>query len=341
LVKALCHSGLSRYLEALRNSHRGFRLDCTCVEGGPSRHSALPDDVLAGKECTMLPKYHRSTILLLITVVIGTALPGIVLGQLPATRNTIGARAGEERDDNGLQMKLGWCPPGTFNMGSPQSEADRYDNEAQVPVTLTQGFWLGKYEVTQGEWERVMRTTPWRGQKSVKEGPRYAATHISWEEATEFARRLTEQEREAGRLPKSLNYTLPTEAQWEYACRAGTKTAYSFGDNSAMLSEYDWWSGNTDRQQYAHEVGLKKPNAWGFYDTHGNVAEWCRDWYANQLPGGNDPEVTTEGTDRVFRGGSWRYRAGICRAAARRQDTPGVRSKSNRLGFRLALSFQE
>lgn len=268
------------------------------------------------------------------------AIPTRLQGQAIGSDKTTGPKPGEERDDNGLGMKLAWCPPGTFRMGSPKSEVGRYEDEEQVEVTLTQGFWIGKYEVTQREWERVMGTTPWKGEKYSKQDSQCAATQICWDDAMAFVNTLTQQEREAGRLPAGWSYSLPTEAQWEFACRAGTTTAYSFGDNSSLLSESDWWQGNTGRQQYAHEVGSKKPNAWGLYDLHGNVAEWCWDGYEKQLPGGTDPKVSAQGTSRVFRGGSWRYRAEICRSAARRNDTPGVRSRSNRLGLRVTLSRQ-
>ncbi|MFM8582475.1 MAG: formylglycine-generating enzyme family protein [Planctomycetaceae bacterium] len=261
-----------------------------------------------------------------------------VQGQPQGAGKTTGMTPGEERNDNGLGMKLAWCPAGTFTMGSPKSEVGRYEDEEQVEVTLTEGFWIGKYEVTQGEWESVMGTTPWQGEKSVKQDPKCAATYVCWDDAIEFASRLTRQERAAGRLPAGWSYSLPTEAQWEYACRAGTTTVYSFGNKAGQLSEFDWWQGNTGQQQYAHEVGSRKPNPWGLYDLHGNVAEWCWDGYEKQLPGGTDPRVNPQGMSRVFRGGAWRYRAEICRTAARRNDTPGVRSRSNRLGLRVILS---
>jgi formylglycine-generating enzyme required for sulfatase activity len=249
----------------------------------------------------------------------------------------MGTRAGEERDDNGLEMKLVWCPAGTFTMGSPKSELGRGEDEDQVQVTLTAGFWLGKYEVTQGEWERVMGTTPWNGKHDVNEGPRYAASYISWDDAMEFVKKLTDQERQAGRLPAAWEYTLPTEAQWEYACRAGNETAFSFGESSDSLSEFAWFDKNTwdVGQKYAHEVGGKKPNAWGLYDLHGNVWEWCADGYSRKLPRGQDP-LTAQAARRVNRGGSWTVFPSHCRSALRGGLTPVYRNGD--LGFRVARS---
>lgn len=258
-----------------------------------------------------------------------------------SSRSLVGIRAGEERDDNGLKMKLVWCPPGTFTMGSPQSEQDRGDDEDQVQVILTQGFWLGKYEVTQGEWERVMGTTPWKEEEHVQEGPLFAASCLSWEDALEFLWKLTVQERQAKRLPEGWEYTLPTEAQWEYGCRAGATTAFSFGDSSDSLSDFAWWggdngNGNTQSEQYAHEVGGRKPNSWGLHDMHGNVWEWCADGYELKLPGGCDPLVG-EASHRVLRGGGWLDDPSGCRSALRVWISPDDRCDN--LGFRVALSL--
>jgi sulfatase modifying factor 1 len=257
--------------------------------------------------------------------------------------NYAGTRAGEERDDNGLEMKLVWCPPGEFTMGSPESEQGRGEYyEDQVQVSLTSGFWLGKHEVTQEVWKRVMGTTPWKEECEVKQGPRYPATCISWDNAMEFALQLTDREREAGRLPSGWTYTLPTEAQWEYACRAGTQTSYSFGNKAARLREYAWWGGQLDsgsvgRDRYPHEVGLKKPNAWGLHDMHGNVWEWCRDWFTDELTGGQDPESHATGKYRVHRGGSWYSDSVECRSAHREWYSPD----DCELGFRVACCFEE
>ena len=256
----------------------------------------------------------------------------------PPADSMLGKEAGQERDDNGLKMKLVWCPPGEFMMGSRNSESDRWINEDQVEVILTKGFWLGQCEVTQSEWNQVMATEPWKDKKPIaKEGDDFPATYIRCDDAMGFCRKLTEQERKVGRVPDDWEYTLPTEAQWERACRAGTKTKFSFGDDESKLGEYAWFRNNVEKadEQYSHRR-QKKPNAWGLYDMHGNVAEWCRDWYSGNLPGGRDPEVTKEDKDRVLRGGSWDSDAGRCRAARRSGINPSRLCID--LGFRVALS---
>ena len=288
---------------------------------------------------------HHNPVGIALAVALGTALlirTGSAEPNTPAAANAFqestDRKAGEVREDNGLKLKLIWCPPGEFTMGSPQTERDRWPNEDQVHVRLTRGFWLGQCEVTQGEWRILMGTTPWKGQEHTGDGADHPATYVSWDEARTFSRKLTDQERQAGRLPATFEYTLPTEAQWEYACRAGTKTRYSFGDDDSQLSDFAWWGGmmgdgNAKNEQYAHRVGLKKANPWGLRDMHGNVWEWCRDWYAEKLPGGADPEPPFKGSLRVERGGGWR---GTARAAHRAGVHPS--SRMDLLGFRVALS---
>jgi formylglycine-generating enzyme required for sulfatase activity len=256
------------------------------------------------------------------------------LGQVPSF---LGTHAGQVRDDNGLKMKLVWCPPRKFTMGSPNGERERNDAEDQVQVSLTKGFWLGQYEVTQRQWQRVMETTPWRGERSVEEGDNYPATWLSWDDAMKFCERLTEHERSFGRLTPGWRYTLPTEAQWEYACRAGTATSFSFGDDESKLTDYGWFDRNASQndERYAHRVGTKKANPWGFFDMHGNVFEWCRDWYAEKLPGGTDPEGPAEGANRVDRSGGWEDAARHARSANRDKSPPAERNYD--LGFRVAL----
>jgi len=168
---------------------------------------------------------------------------------------------------------------------------------------------MGIYQVTQGQWKSVMATEPWSGQSVVDDNVKCAATYISWEDAIEFCKKLSTRE---GRT-----YRLPTEAEWEYACRAGTTAAYSFGhiDNIRVFA---WFSENAGRigAKYAHEVGLLRPNDWGLCDMHGNVWEWCQDWmttdYYAASPEDN-PGGPSSGSGRVCRGGSWDDPAVFCR----------------------------
>lgn len=250
-----------------------------------------------------------------------------------------GTSAGQVRNDNHLRMELVWIPSGSFTMGSPADEKGRVFNEDQVDVTLSKGFWLGRYEVTQGEWYTVMKTRPWQGMIEVAKGDRFPAIYVNSEESTRFCELLTKEEHSSGRLPREWRYVLPSEAQWEYACRAGTTTRFSFGDDDAKLIEYGWFKENTYgvNDKYVHQVGLKKPNPWGLYDMHENVMEICSDGYSPKLPGGIDPAVrlVTEHTEVVFRSGCWMYNARECRSAFRSSNLPS--RASSYIGFRVAL----
>jgi formylglycine-generating enzyme required for sulfatase activity len=203
---------------------------------------------------------------------------------------------------NSIGMKLAFIPAGEFQMGSPEDEPDRSGDETQHTVTITNPFYMQTTEVTQGQWTALMVTEPWKGQQHVKEGPNYAASYVSWDDAVAYCKKLSEKE--------SKTYRLPTEAEWEYACRAGTQTVWSFGDDEKELGDYAWYienAGNID-QKYAHQVGLKEPNAFGLYDMHGNPWEWCHDYhggdYYKQSPE-KDPTGPASGSYRVLRGGSW------------------------------------
>ena len=236
-------------------------------------------------------------------------------------------------------IEVAWCPPGKFRMGSigtPPPDA----NETPVDVTLTQGLWVGKCEVTQSQWKSVMGSEPWTEYQDHQAAPNNAATHITWPEANAFCRRLTESERKAGSIPADWEFRLPTEAEWEYFCRAGTTTAYSFGDDVKQLREYAWWKENADAvgERYAHEVGLLKPNPWGLYDLHGNVYEWCQDVYTGTLPGGTDPVVTApdEG-NHVNRGGGWEWRDELAHTSSNRRWTP-ANDRRNNVGLRVVLA---
>jgi len=239
--------------------------------------------------------------------------------------------------NNTLGIKLVQIRAGSFMMGSPASEAERSAHENQVRVTLSSDYWLGATEVTQGQWTTLMGTEPWKGEVYVKEGSNYAASNISWDDAASYIQKLTDRERQSGTLPSGYEYALPTEAQWEYACRGGQSTAYSFGDDAGQLAQYAWFdkNGYDFGEKYAHEVGKKKANAFGLYDMHGNVNEWCRDSYVDKLTGGTNVFNENGGSNRVFRGGCWYYPAAYCRSA----DRAGVSSVSRRsyLGFRVSL----
>ena len=166
----------------------------------------------------------------------------------------------------------------------------------------------------------------------MKEGTDYAATYVSWEDATEFCKKLS--------VKEGKTYRLPTEAEWEYACRAGTTTKYGFGDDDSRLGDYaqNWAVGNAKNEKYANAVGQKKPNAWGLYDMHGNVLEWCSDWHGYKYYGespASDPTGLASGWLRVHRGGSWSNTPADCRSANRSVNSPGDRHDS--LGFRSAL----
>ncbi len=251
-----------------------------------------------------------------------------------------GTRAGQLHPNKNQPIGLVWCPLGKFKMGSPANEPDRGDEE-EVDVELTQGFWMGRTEVTQNQWKTVMGTEHWKGEDFVKAGPDYPATYVSHEDAAEFCRELTQRERSAGRLPSGWVYNLPTEAQWEYACRARSDTMYSFGSGASSLKDYAWFGENARDvdEKYAHQVAQKRANAFGLYDMHGNVLEWCRDGWQERLPGGKNPFVEANvGSSRVLRGGSWFLSAKYCRSADRSRVYLTTRGSS--YGFRVVLELE-
>jgi formylglycine-generating enzyme required for sulfatase activity/predicted Ser/Thr protein kinase len=232
----------------------------------------------------------------------------------------------------GQKMAFQFCPAGSFMMGSPASEADRSDDEDQVQVKISQGFWMGQTEVSQRQWAAVMGGNP-----SQFKGDDLPVEQVSWEDAQAFIAKLNQ----SAVRPEGWKYALPTEAQWEYACRAGTKSVFGFGDvlngreaNCDGNSPY----GTSTKGPYQGKtanVGSYAANAWGLYDMHGNVWEWCADWYGEKLSGGVDPVGVWTGSFRVFRGGSWRESAIACRAAFRYiRLTPG--SSKGRVGLRTA-----
>ena len=225
------------------------------------------------------------------------------------------------------QLEMLWCKPGQFFMGSPFSEKDRDSDEFRHEVKLTEGFWLGKYEVSQGLWETLMGRNP-----SHFKGATLPVENVSWLDAKKFCDRLTEVEISARRLPNGYLYSLPTEAQWEYACRSGTISAYSLGDRISSRNA------NFNRAiDKTHEIASYSPNSWGFHNMHGNVWEWCSDWYGEYPRDvATDPRGPARGSFRVVRGGGWYSRGGgMLRSASRHNSTPGDRNAY--LGFRLSM----
>ena len=242
-----------------------------------------------------------------------------------------------------VNLDMIWIEPGTFMMGSPVNELGRCENydEPQHWVTLTEGFWAGKYEVTQAQYKVIMGTNPSHDHGI---GDNYPVYYVTWYDAMEFCERLTEIERNAGRLPEGYEYTLATDAQWEYACRAGTTTAFDNGKNITSsdvcpnADEIAWYSHNSNNQ--AHPVGQKKPNAWGLYDMPGNVAEWCLDENSGLSTESATDPLVLGGWENVLRGGTYCYGAGHVRSAYRSgsipQNTRGPAAEG--YGFRVFLT---
>jgi formylglycine-generating enzyme required for sulfatase activity len=275
------------------------------------------------------------TALLMMCIALSAFARSVSAQQLPTSN--VGTRSGEIRAENSIGIKMVWLSADSFTMGSPLQEVGRFSNEGQVEVKLTEGFWLGQTEISQSQWTQLMGTSPWRGKSNVREGKNFAASFISWEDATSFVQKLNSKERGSGSLPDDWEYALPTEAQWEYACRGGKKSAFSFGDDPSEFHLYGWSAENAFEkgEAYSHEVGKKRPNEFGLYDMHGNVWEWCKDNFGAKLSGGPNPITENGGPLRVNRGGGWNFATKCCRSASRLTDSAD--SSYNNLGFRIAL----
>ncbi len=234
---------------------------------------------------------------------------------------SVGSKAGQEHE------QLCWCPPGSFKMSFEGTE-----------VNLSKGFWMGKNLVTQEQYQRIMGENP-----STFVGESLPAESMRKRDAMTFARKLTLREREAGKISEHWCYQLPTDAQWEYACRAGTSTAYSFGDDTNQLDEHAWYRDNSGNR--THPVGSKKANPWGLHDMHGNCLEFVRDAYLPAPPSGTDPEITSvdlppRPAESQFpfalgRGGGWFFPAEGLQSRVR--SRLGARDRGYQLGFRVAL----
>jgi formylglycine-generating enzyme required for sulfatase activity len=227
------------------------------------------------------------------------------------------------------KMKFAFIPPGSFLMGSPENEDERSEDEVQHRVTLAKGYWLGIYPVTQAQWQAVVGTDP-----SEFKGADLPVETVSWDDCGQFCKLLGEK--------TGKHFRLPSEAEWEYACRAGTTTPFSFGETlSTDRANYDgnYTYGNGNKGEFREKttpVSKFYANAWGMHDMHGNVWEWCSDWYGSMDKDNiKDPKGPQSGDARVLRGGSWSNVPWNCRAAYRRRNGPGYRYGS--YGFRVLL----
>lgn len=234
----------------------------------------------------------------------------------------------------GINMRMVWVEGGEFVMGCTSEQgSDCYSDEKNVRRVTVDGFYIGMLEVTQSQWEKVMNTTidQQKNKTSASNtygvGPDYPMYYVSWEEAMEFCRLLSQQ--------TGKTYTLPTEAQWEYAARGGAKNEGTKYSGSHYLDNVAWYNGNSGNS--THVCGTKRANALGIYDMSGNVWEWCKDWYGDSYISYdvNNPQGASSGSDRVLRGGSWRNYARYCRVAFRFDFTPGGRDFN--YGFRVVL----
>lgn len=237
----------------------------------------------------------------------------------PPRRPTPGNPASsDETVVNSIGMTFLLIPAGEFSMGSQEGD---YDERPVHKVRISRSFYLGKYEVTQGQWQMVMGTKP----SHFAGDPNLPVEQVSWEDVQAFVRTLNAKE-------GGPTYRLPTEAEWEHAARAGATSVYSFGDDAEQLGAYAWYGDNAGGR--THTVGKRRPNAWGLYDMHGNVWEWVQDWYGPyDVDPGMDPQGSAPGTYRVYRGGGWGTFAGNCRASDRNFEVPGEHLAG--LGFRL------
>lgn len=227
-----------------------------------------------------------------------------------------------------------FIPPGTFRMGSSEEENPSPSGweKPQTAVTISRGYWMARFEVTQAEYQRIMGNNP-----SYWKGTDRPVDNVSWSSATNYCGKLTLRERAAGRIPPNTGFRLPTEAEWEYACRAWTSTRFSYAEDPdyLQLGNYAWYSANSP--DGTSPVGQLLPNPWGLYDMHGNLWEWCLDWWEDSLPGGTvvDPTGPAAGTKHVIRGGAYAYWMFDSRSASRWNSDPAGWPAA---GFRVVLS---
>jgi formylglycine-generating enzyme required for sulfatase activity len=324
------HGDLSDLLPALEAiDDSAFRSGICCVIAALSRDAVGPEERKAWGQQALCDWYRNKP-------AAGThSAAAFALGNLRLAVPSIAPASLTENDAhwyvNSIGMTMVLIPAGEFLMGSPDSDTDAYAGEKpQHRVRITKPFWLGMHLVAVGQYRRFIEESKDHSDAGWQETfPSQTDDHpvvrVSWVDARAFCDWLTEKE--------GKKYRLPTEAEWEYACRAGTRTRYSFGDNDSDLADHAWFLSNSNIQ--TQPVGQKRPNAWGLSDMHGNAWQWCEDWYgnydANSPP--DDPTGCAVGSSRVCRGGGWRSPVGLCRSAYRDPDEPTHRAYS--LGFRV------
>jgi len=264
------------------------------------------------------------------SVVTFTAIRGNTLTSDPKPFKVENGKPFKIEFENGINLDMLYVPSGKFTMGSLFEERGNGDERPQIKDVNVSDFYMGKYEVTQAQWLAIMGNNPAKSKDNLQN----PVDSVSWDDAQDFCKKLSHK---TGR-----EFRLPSEAEWEYACRAGTTTVYSFGDNASLLVEYAWYFDNSSLK--THPVGMKKPNPWGLYDMHGNVWEWCQDSY-EKYGGESDlirktgKAITKENDNhyRILRGGSWIVSAWGCRSACR--DQFNAHSQEGNFGFRVVCSF--
>ncbi len=334
-----CHTKNLHWITVIARSEATKQSLPISIEIASSRQVGIRNDNNNTQENTMT---FRSTLFTIIALLLSTTLtsaqdvPAMIIHTTDGESQTIRLEnieqitfdevpeipdAGDERDfplTDDMDITMVWIPSGNFMMGAQDNEQDAQDDEyPRHRVTLDYGFWMGKYEVTQAQWEDVMGNNP-----SHFDGANRPVEQVSWNDIQGFESELNDA------------FRLPSEAEWEYACRAGTTARYFWGDNANQIGNYAWYSGNSNGQ--SHGVGDKEPNAWNLHDVNGNVWEWCEDVYHDNYNGApDDGSAWIQGGNgfRVFRGGGWGYPSENCRSASRAPDRQGSRSSS--LGFRL------
>jgi formylglycine-generating enzyme required for sulfatase activity/Zn-dependent protease with chaperone function len=314
----------------------------------PSLVGILENNHQIKRRITMIAKFKKSKQWPVLALLALAGLAIVSLTDAQSTRDMdVKVVTLNDNDNQTKRLELVQIPAGTFMMGSPEGEKDYQSDEGpQTKVTISQTFWIGKFEITQAQYQAVMGHNP----SEFKGDPNRPVEKVPWNNAIEFCLKLSKQQK--AQTPKGYVYRLPTEAEWEYACRAGTTTRFSFGDNEQELPNYAnfgdincshkearKWADKTLDDSYADTapVGEKKPNSWGLHDMHGNVHEWCLDWFG-KYPGGlqTDPIGPSSGSVRLARGACWCSPARICRSAFRNYYLP--KDALPNVGFRIVLA---